>query len=106
MRPAPIGECRVEVRPTTSAAIQGTFRSIDRQRQGIARFTALMQREDDSPIPAGTPGHPPPQAPKPPDQSPVVKIPYGGLALGYGHLVENRSRRDAFSMDPPPPGFA
>jgi hypothetical protein len=88
IRPAPIGECRVEVATDYVGRNTGHYsgRFIAGGKE-CARFTALMQRESDAPIPAGTPSHPPPHAPKAPDQCPVVKIPFAGAALGYGHLV-------------------
>jgi Thioesterase-like superfamily len=66
----------------------------------VARFTALMQREDDLPIPEGTPGHPPPHAPKPPDECPVVTMAFADRTLGYGHLVENRLAEGRFFNGP------
>jgi hypothetical protein len=101
MRPAPIGECRVEVVTDyvgrNTGHYSGQFIAGGKE---CARFTALMQREEDSPIPKGTPGHPPPPAPKPPDQSPVVEIPMAGLRSGYGHLVENRIAAGRFFNGP------
>ena len=91
MRPAPIAECQVEV--TTDYAGRNAGHYSGRLTAGgkdVARFTALMQREEDMPIPAGTPGHPPPGAPKPPSQCPVVTMPFAEKTFGYGHLVENR----------------
>jgi len=102
MRPAPIGECRVEV--TTDYAGRNTGHYSGRliaSGKECARFTALMQREDDAPIPAGTPGHPPPHAPKPPDQCPVVRMPvFSDRGLGYGDLVENRIAEGHFFKGP------
>jgi Thioesterase-like superfamily len=101
LRPAPIGECRVEVAADYIGRNAGHFAGrLTAQDKDIARFTALMQREEDSPIPEGTPGHPPPQAPKPPDQSPVVQIPMAGLRSGYGNLVENRIAAGRFFNGP------
>ena len=70
------------------------------QGKDIARFTALMQREEDLPIPEGTALHPPPHAPKPPDECPIVKIPIAGSGLGYGDLVENRIAAGQFFKGP------
>ena len=66
----------------------------------IARFTALMQREDDLPVPEGTPGHPPPAAPKPVGESPVVAMSFGGGRFGYADLVENRLAEGQFFNGP------
>jgi Acyl-CoA thioesterase C-terminal domain len=66
----------------------------------IARFTALMQREKDLPIPKGTLGHPPPHAPKPVRESPPVSFPFPGVQLGYPDLVENRIAEGKFFNGP------
>jgi Thioesterase-like superfamily len=101
MRPAPIGECRVEVAADYIGRNTSHYSGrLTAQDKDVARFTALMQREEDSPIPDGTPGHPPPQAPKPPDQSPVVKMPMAEHGIGYGHLVENRIAAGRFFNGP------
>jgi len=93
LRPAPLGECRIEVSQDYLGRNAGHYagRLIARDKE-IARFTALMQREDDLPIPAGTPGHPPPQAPKPWSSSPSVTMAFEGAGadFGYADLVENR----------------
>ena len=90
LRPAPIGECRVETAPDYIGRNAGHYSGrLIAQGKDIARFTTLMQREDVLPIPEGTPRHPPPRAPKPPDKCPIVKIAIG-RAVGYADLVENR----------------
>jgi hypothetical protein len=102
MRPAPIGECRVEVVTDYVGRNTGHYSGrLIASGKECARFTALMQREDDAPIPAGTPGHPPPHAPKPPDQCPVVRMPvFSDRGLGYGDLVENRIAAGRFFDGP------
>jgi hypothetical protein len=70
------------------------------QGKDVARFTALMQREDAQLVPEGTLGDPPPAAPKPPDQSPVVLFPFKDRGLGYGDLVENRLAAGRFFKGP------
>jgi hypothetical protein len=91
LRPAPVGECRVEAAANYLGRNAGHYsgRLVAGDKE-IARFTALMQREDDLPIPAGAPGHPPPHAPKPVRESPPVSFPFPGVELGYPNLVENR----------------
>ena len=90
MRPAPIGDCRVEVAPDYVGRNAGHFSGrLIAGGKDIARFTALMQREEDLPIPDRTLGHPPPRAPKPVSESPVVAFPFKDRGIGYGHLVEN-----------------
>jgi Thioesterase-like superfamily len=101
MRPAPIGECRVEVATDyvgrNTGHYSGQFMAGGKE---CARFTALMQREENSPIPKGTPGHPPPQAPKPPSQCPIVRMPFAGTMPGYADLVENRIADGHFFKGP------
>ena len=107
LRPAPIGECRVDVAADYVGRSTGHFSGrLTAQGKDIARFTALLQREEDLPIPEGTALHPPPNAPKPPDECPIVKIPIAGSGLGYGDLVENRVAAGQFFRGPAPRGFA
>ena len=48
LRPAPIGECRIEVAPDYLGRNAGHFSGrLMAEGKDIARFTALMQREDD-----------------------------------------------------------
>ncbi len=62
IRPAPIGECRVEVATDYAGRTTGHYSGrLTAEGKDIARFTALAQREEDLPVPEGTPGHPPPQ---------------------------------------------
>jgi hypothetical protein len=42
------------------------------------------------PVPEGTPGHPPPAAPKPVGGSLVIAMSFDGGRFGYADLVENR----------------
>ncbi len=91
LRPTPIGECRIEVSQDYLSRNAGHYsgRLIARGKD-IARFTALMQREDALPVPEGTPGHPPPHAPKPWQESAAVTMSVLGDEFGYADLVENR----------------
>ena len=101
LRPAPIGECRVEVSQDYLGRNAGHFsgRLIVLGKE-IARFTALVQREEDVPIPDGTPGHPPPHAPKPWRDSPVVTMAFDGHDFGYARLIENRLAAGQFFNGP------
>lgn len=101
LRPVPLGELRVEVHEDYvgrnaahySARLQGGGKE-------VARFTALMQREVEQPVPPGTPGHPLPVAPKPPAESQPVMMPFAGRQRGYGDLVENRIASGRFFAGP------
>lgn len=91
LRPVPIGECRVEVTPDYIGRNAGHYSArLFADGKEVARFTALMQREDDLPVPAGTPGHPLPMAPRPVSECPPCHMPFPGLHGGYGDLIENR----------------
>ena len=60
-----------------------------------------MQREDGLAVPAGTPGHPLPQAPRPPEDCPPVQMPFARSGVtGYGTLVENRVAEGRFFAGP------
>ena len=101
LRPAPIGVCRIEVTQDYLGRNAGHYSGrLIADDKDIARFTALAQREDDLPIPDGTPGHPAPQAPKPWRDSPVVTIPFIGHDFGYANLVENRLAEGKFFDGP------
>ena len=101
LRPAPVGECRVEIGADYIGRNAGHFSGrLTADGKEIARFTALMQREEALPVPDGTPGHPAPQAPKPVDESPVVKMPFVDQGFGYADLVENRLAAGKFFDGP------
>jgi acyl-CoA thioesterase len=91
LRPAPIGECRIETSQDYIGRNAGHYsgRLIARDKE-IARFTALMQREEALPVPGGTPGHPPPHAPKSWRDSQAITMAFKDADFGYANLVENR----------------
>ena len=101
IRPAPIGECRVEVATDYAGRTTGHYSGcLTAEGKDIVRFTALAQREEDLPVPEGTKGHPPPFAPKPPDECPVVRMGFGAGSFGYAELVENRLAEGRFFNGP------
>lgn len=101
LRPAPIGECRIAVGADYVGRNAGHFSgSLTAGSKEIARFTALMQREEALAIPDGTAGHPPPSAPKSVHESPVVAMTFVGGAFGYADLVENRLAAGKFFDGP------
>jgi hypothetical protein len=91
IRPVPIGACRVEVTADYVGRNAGHYSArLMAAGKEVARFTALMQREDEVPVPDGTPGHPLPQAPRPPHESPQRHMPFAHRHVGYTDLIENR----------------
>jgi hypothetical protein len=101
LRPAPIGDCQIETTEDylgrNAGHYSGRLLADDKE---IARFTALMQREDNLPIPDGARGHPPPHAPKAWDESPPVSFPFPNVQIGYPDLVENRIAEGKFFDGP------
>ena len=91
LRPLPIGELDIEV-VTDYAGRSAAHYSARLWGQGkeLARFTALAQREVEIHLPAELDGHPLPQAPRRPEDSAPVRMPFARRATGYGDLVENR----------------
>jgi hypothetical protein len=101
LRPVPIGECRVEVVADYIGRNAGHYSArLIADGKEAARFTALMQREDDLPVPAGTAGHPLPRAPKAVAECPACRMPFPGRDGGYGDLVENRLAEGRFFDGP------
>ncbi len=101
LRPSPVGECRIEVGQDYIGRNAGHFSGrLTAGDKEIARFTALMQREEALAVPEETPGHPAPQAPKPVGESPIVTIPFGNGNFGYADLVENRLAAGKFFDGP------
>jgi hypothetical protein len=91
MRPAPVGECRIEVARDYVGRSAGHYSGrLLAEGKEVARLVALMQREEDLPVPEGAPGHPPPAPPKPPGQCPAVTMNFADGSFGYAELVETR----------------
>ena len=90
-RPIPIAELSIEVGVDylgrNSAHISA---SLHAEAKEVARFTALAQRGINQPVSTGLPGHPLPQAPRSPDNSPPARFPFERRHLGYFDLVETR----------------
>lgn len=101
LRPVPIGSCRVEVAADYVGRNVGHYSArLIADGKEVARFTALMQREDELTVPAGTAGHPLPRAPRSPSASPLCHMPFPGLVGGYGDLIENRLAEGRFFAGP------
>jgi hypothetical protein len=101
LRPVPIGELTVDV-STDYAGRNAAHYSARLVADGkdVARFTALVQRENDVPLPPDLPGHPPPKAPLGPDESPPCQFPFASRRVGYADLVETRVARGVFFRGP------
>ncbi len=91
LRPVPIAELEVQVHAEYAGrnAAHYAARLLAAGKE-VGRFTALAQREAPTPVPAGTPGHPLPAAPRAPAECPEVVMPFGTGRVGYPDLVENR----------------
>jgi hypothetical protein len=101
LRPVTLGRCHVDVAEEYAGRNAGHYSArLYAEGKEAARATALMQRELDLPTPAGTAGHPLPQAPRPPAQSPAVVMPFARQRPGYGRLVENREAQGRFFNGP------
>ncbi len=100
-RPIPIAELNIKVgvdyAGRNSAHISA---SLYAQGKELARFTALAQREIDQPVSAGLAGHPLPQAPRSPENSPLVRVPLEHRHVGYFDLVEARVAAGKFFNGP------
>lgn len=91
LRPVPLDTLSVEVAQDYVGRNAGHFSArLTAQGKEVGRFTLLAQRELDVALPAGMAGHPLPQAPRPPEASPVVQFPFAGRVTGYSDLVETR----------------
>lgn len=91
LRPLPIGDLQIEVTADyvgRNAAHYAARLCADGKE--LARFTALAQRESAVSLPDHLDGHPLPQAPRPPADSPVDRMPFNPSLIGYADLVENR----------------
>lgn len=101
LRPVPIGSLEVQVAEDYVGRNAGHFSArLVAGGKDVARFTALMQREAEVPVPDATPGHPLPTAPRPPADSTPVTMPFAGTLPGYGDLVENRVAEGRFFQGP------
>jgi Thioesterase-like superfamily len=101
LRPVPIGELVVDVVADYVGRNAGHFsaRLVAGDKE-VARFTALMQRESETKLPDGLPGHPLPTAPCGPQQSPIATFPFASRTLGYPDLVETRTAQGKFFDGP------
>lgn len=93
LRPVSIGALQVQVQADYVGKSAGHFSaSLMVQGKEAVRMTALMQREAEVAVPAGTAGHPLPAAPHAVAACRPAVMPFARAdRLGYADLVENRS---------------
>ena len=91
LRPVPIGELAIAVANGYVGRNAGHFSAeVLAADKCVARFTALVQRENAVRLPNDLPGHPLPGVRLAPDQAPLAKFPFAGRHVGYSDLVETR----------------
>jgi len=101
LRPIPIEELAVAVQTDYAGRNVAHFSAtLCAGGKEVARFTALVQREADLPLPEGLPGHPLPRAPRLPEASPPAAFPFGARFTGYPDLVECRVAEGEFFRGP------
>ena len=100
-RPIPIVELAVAVQTDYAGRNAAHFSAtLSAAGKEVARFTALVQREADLPLPDGLPGHPLPRAPQPPESSAPARFPFGTTFTGYPDLIECRVAQGEFFRGP------
>lgn len=101
LRPVPIGELEVQVQEDYAGrnAAHYSARLVAAGKE-VARFSALLQREESLAVPEGTAGHPLPLAPRTPQASPVIRMPFADGRSGYPSLVETRLAEGRFFDGP------
>lgn len=101
MRPVPIAELAVAVHTDYAGRNAAHFSAVlSAGGKELARCTALVQRETDLALPSGLPGHPLPQAPKPPQDSQPAPFPFARDTIGYPELMELRVAEGTFFRGP------
>lgn len=102
LRPVPLGEMRIEVAADYVGKSAGHYSArLFAAGKEVARYTALVQREAEVPVPPGTPGHPLPAAPRAPADCEPARMPFAHTtAAGYGNFVENRLVAGRFFRGP------
>ncbi len=101
IRPLPIGDLTVAVATDYAGRNVGHFAAqLMAGGKEVARFTALVHREQDLQVPEGLPGHPLPMAPAAVEDSHAATFPFEEERLGYSDLVEVRVARGRFFHGP------
>lgn len=101
LRPVPIADLAVEVETEYAGRNVAHFSArLKAYGKDVVRVTAVAQRESPLDIPAGLPGHPLPQAPRPPEASPAARFPFAMDSIGYPDLIESRVAQGVFFRGP------
>lgn len=92
LRPLPVAEMAISVATDYAGRNAAHFSAtVTAEGKEVMRCTALAQRETPLGLPADLPGHPPPRAPKAPEESPPGRFPFqSDEELGYAQLMEAR----------------
>ena len=107
MRPAPIGECRIEVTPDYLGRNAGHFSGrLIAGGKDIARFTALTQREEDLADPRGDAGPSAAARAKAGERKPRGRRPFSRRRPGIGAWSRTGLPRGSFSTGRARSGFA
>lgn len=101
-RPIPIAELKIDVQTDYAGRNAAHFSAtLFAEGKDVVRCTALVQREAALALPEGLPGHPLPQAPKSPEQSPEGRFPFASAErVGYADLVQARVAAGALFRGP------
>jgi len=100
-RPIPIAT--LELKATTDYAgrnVAHLSAHLVSEGRELARFSAIAQRELEVQVPQSLDGHPPPQAPAPPEASPNIEFPHRTGVSGYHDLVELRTAQGSLCHGP------
>ncbi|MDA1118619.1 MAG: thioesterase family protein, partial [Proteobacteria bacterium] len=101
LRPIPIAELVVAVHTDYTGRNAAHFSAVlSAGGKELARFTVLVQRESNLPLPEGLPGHPLPRAPRAPEASSAARAPFATGVTGYPDLVETRVAEGEFFRGP------
>ena len=101
LRPLPIGDLALAVATDYAGRNVGHFTAqLTAGGKEVARFTAMVHREQDLQVPGGLPGHPLPVAPAALEDSQAATFPLEEERLGYSDLVEVRVARGSFFHGP------
>jgi len=101
LRPVPIRDLTIEVITNYVGRNSGHFIArLKADAKEVAHVMALAQRENDVKLPDDLPGHPLPDAPRGPDDSPVAIFPFHSKQVGYADLVDTRIARGVFFKGP------